>query len=147
MDTLKRQQFITVLWLQDWFASAWKQEREDSGDWRKIKTSFPGEALKTGNWQDDIRRGCDKGVKQTHWAQQRQRAVWTAWGGDYRSPNSYTAQGGSPCEQLLCASVKLYIEPGKGWITHPLSGCRLWSHKLSKLRNSQSLEYSPNTNK
>lgn len=147
MDTLKRQQFIAVLWLQDWFASAWKQEREDSGDWRKIKTSFPGEALKTGNWQDDIRRGCDKGVKQTHWAQQRQRAVWTAWGGDYRSPNSYTAQGGeSIWTATLCFGE--IIHRARERMTNASSlRLQLWSHKLSKLRNSQSLEYSPNTNK
>lgn len=34
--------------LQNWFRTARKQEREDSGNWRRINQSHPGEAWRTG---------------------------------------------------------------------------------------------------
>lgn len=39
---------------ENWFSTAWKQEREDSGNWGMIKPSHPGEVWRTGGltaWQ------------------------------------------------------------------------------------------------
>lgn len=146
MDTLKRQQFITVLWLQDWFASAWKQERgfrrlEENKDkfpwggledrqltgwhpqrlWQRRQTNTLGPA-ETESCMNCLRRRLPQS-KQLH--SPGGESMWTA---------------------TLCFGE--IIHRARERMTNASSlRLQLWSHKLSKLRNSQSLEYSPNTNK